>query len=215
MVRLADSQGRAVRCHDLVRHDVVACQAEAPGQPAHAAAKGEPANSGVRHVASRRRQAELLCGTVQVAKESTAAYPRTAYVRIHTDGAHARQIDQQSIVWHADPQDAVATASDAGLEVVLAGEVDGGRHIRVADAAHGHSRVTIDHRVPDAAGRVITIVAWQQDLAVNTAAELAHVGQAGVIDHAYSSPPFSSSADAFTLVGRGYLVPILTTNGPG
>ena len=111
-------------------------------------------------------------------------------VRINPNAAHASQIDQQPALWHGVAQDAVASAPDTDLKVVLSGESDGGRHIRVAGAARHDRRATIRHRIPHPASRVVAVIARQHDLTIQSATKAAHV-VAGITDHLLS-PPFSS-----------------------
>src|SRR4051794_38562088 len=61
---------------DLVADDVVARQAELPGQPAHAAAQGQAADTRVRHIAGRSPESVLLRRPIQLAELRAATDPR-------------------------------------------------------------------------------------------------------------------------------------------
>ena len=158
---LVDLQRVAVCGDDLVRDNVVAGEAESPGEPAHASAEGQPADSGVGDVSRRCRQADLLSSPVQIAQQSAALHPRPAGIGIYPDGAQSGQVDQQAVVRHANTQDAVAAAADADLEAAPAGKLDGDRHIRAAGASNRHRWAAVDHRVPHGSSRVVAVVAGQ------------------------------------------------------
>ena len=87
MLVLAGAQHLTVRGDDLERRDVVARQADLPGQPAHPAAEGEAADAGVRHVAGGDGEPVLLGRPVQRPEEGAALHDRPAVSRVDTDRA--------------------------------------------------------------------------------------------------------------------------------
>ena len=125
--------------------DVVAGQAVLPGEPAHAAAEGEPADPGVRDVAGRGGEPMRLRGLVEGAEQRAALDPRPASVRIDPHGGHRGEVDHQTAVRHRQAEHAVAAAAHADLEVLLAGRTAQRRRMS-SDGRAPHDRLGVDGR---------------------------------------------------------------------
>src|SRR6185437_16360982 len=76
VLRFARAQDLAISGYDLEAGDVVACQSNPPGKPAHAPTEGQAADPGVRDVAGRGGQPERLGGSIEGAEQRAALYPR-------------------------------------------------------------------------------------------------------------------------------------------
>jgi hypothetical protein len=79
------------------RH-VVARQPVLAREPAHAAAEGEPADAGVRHVAPCRRQPVLLRGQVEGAEQGPDLDPRAPGLGIDPDPAATSAVPAQRAI---------------------------------------------------------------------------------------------------------------------
>ena len=112
----ARAQDPAIRAHDRVRLDVVARQAELPGEPTHPAAERQPTHARVGDVAGRGRKAVGLGRAVEAAQQRTPTDSRAAPVGIDPDVAHRRQVDHQAAVRDAQAEDAMPAGTHPDLE---------------------------------------------------------------------------------------------------
>src|SRR5690606_6192918 len=95
--------------------DVVAGQAVLAGQPAHAAAEGEPADAGVGDVAGGGGQAVRLGGAVERAEQGAALDAGAAAERVHPYAAHQGQVDHEAVVGDGEAGGVVPAAAYADL----------------------------------------------------------------------------------------------------
>ena len=68
------------------------------GQPAHAAAEREPADTGVTDMAGGHGQAVRLRGGVQAGQQRTPARPRPFRPRVDADLVELAEVDHQAAV---------------------------------------------------------------------------------------------------------------------
>src|SRR5207302_4627199 len=111
---------------DVGRNQVVASQPVLPGQPADAAAQGEPSDAGVGDRAPGGGQLVGLGLVVEVGPLRPAGGAGPLLAGVDLDTPHRRQVDHEAAVARALPGEVVAPALDRHQQVVLPGELDAG-----------------------------------------------------------------------------------------
>src|SRR5262249_32128804 len=127
-------------------------------EPADTAAEREAADAGVADDASGGGQAVCLGLMVDVAPQGATLYVGRAAVRVDSDGAHRRQVDDDPGVAHGGAGHVVASAAYGDLEVEVTGEADGRSHVRCPGASGDQSGSPVDRSVPDGSGVVVVSV---------------------------------------------------------
>jgi hypothetical protein len=112
---LRRAQDPPVSDDDLGRDEVVDRQAGLPGQPPHAAAQGEPADTRVADDPGRHRQAMALGGGVYVAQQGAALHPGTPGVGIDADTVEPAEVDHHAALADRVARHAVRAAADRDL----------------------------------------------------------------------------------------------------
>src|SRR5205807_9630479 len=135
-------------------------------EPTHAAAEGEAADAGVRHVSGRGGQTVALRLDVERAEQRTTLHPGAAAGRVHLDTAHHGQVDHDPAVRHREAEHAVPAAAHADLQVEIARGTHRGDHVPDAGAPDDHPGTPVDHRVPHGASLVVLRVARHQHVPV-------------------------------------------------
>src|SRR5512134_2496639 len=107
---LARRQNLPVGGDHLGAEEVVARQADTPGEVADAASKGEPADSRRRDDSPGGRQAVGMRRVVEDAPCRAAFCPCGRALRVDLNIPHARQIDDDCVVRGPEPRNAVATS---------------------------------------------------------------------------------------------------------
>ena len=172
VLALARVSKRAVGGYDVDRKNVVDRESVLPGQPAEAAPEREARDTGRRVDSERGREAERLRLTVEISQRGTRLDPRRFRDRIDSDGPHARHVEHDSAVANRVPRDVVPASPDRERQVVLLREADAGDDVTRARGADDHSGTAVDHRVPDRACRVVSILSWEIDGATYLAPKL-------------------------------------------
>src|SRR6202043_458635 len=145
----------AVRGDDGAGHDVVAGETILAREPAHTAAQRQPADAGMRDIASRRGKAEGLRGAVQRAEYRAALDPGAPRDRIDGNAAHRGEVDHEPAVRDSEAGDVVAAATDADLQVALTGDAHRGDDVADRGTPDDQVRAVVDHPIPDRPGGVV------------------------------------------------------------
>ena len=81
---------------------------------------------------------------------------RTVFVLlVDPDALHPREVDHEAPVADAEARAVVAAAAHRQEQLLLAGEVHAGDHVRHVDAPGDQRGLLVDHAVVDLAGRVV------------------------------------------------------------
>ncbi len=155
VVGLGDLDDLTAGQHQLQGDELVAGQAVGAGEPADAAAQGQPGHPGLGHDAGRDDQPVRGGGRVHVTQAAAAAHVDQLVLRVHGDLAQAAQVEGQAAFGHALAGHVVAAAADRGVQAVLAGHVDRGHHVGGAGTAQDQAGTPVDHGVPQLAGRLV------------------------------------------------------------
>ena len=155
--------------------EVVAGQSELAHGPADAAAEREPGHAGGRDEAARGGQAVGLGLVVDVGPNGAAADARAPCLGVDRHVAHGPEVDDDPAVDGREPGDAVAAAAHRDVEVVAAGEADGGDHVRRAGAPHDQRRAApVVGAVPRVRGLDVARVRGGHHVAAHGLAQLLH-----------------------------------------
>lgn len=113
---LGGPQDAPVGHDDLRRDQVVHREAALPGQPAHPAPEGEPADAGVADHPHRHGQAVRLGGGVEVGDQGAALGAGASGLRVDDHPVEPAQVDHQPVVAHGVPGHAVRATPDGDLQ---------------------------------------------------------------------------------------------------
>jgi len=94
---------------------------------------------------------------------------------IEVDGAHGRQVDDDSAVADRGAGDVVAATADGDRQAVPAAELDRGGDVVGVGAPRDDRRPPHDHAVPDAPRRVVALIARCDDGAGQAGGEVGDV----------------------------------------
>jgi hypothetical protein len=133
--------------HQLGSEQVVAGQAVLGGQVADPAAQGQPADAGGTNHAAGGHQAVRLRRLIEVDPGRSALGAGDPSGAVDLDAAQPRQVDHQPAVHDAVPGGIVPAAAHRDLQVVHAGEPEGGRDVPWPGALRDHRRPAVDHGV--------------------------------------------------------------------
>jgi hypothetical protein len=118
------------------------------GQPAEAAAEGQPADARVADGAGGGGEPVRLGGRVHVPEQRAARDPHPAALRVDGHGPHPAQVDHQAAVAGRGSGGVVRAAADGDLQALLAAEGDGGGHVGRVHALGDHCGAPVDLGVP-------------------------------------------------------------------
>ncbi|HEU0214988.1 MAG TPA: hypothetical protein VFR13_12930 [Jiangellaceae bacterium] len=155
----------ALRGDHLGVHEVVDGEPVLAHEPADAAAEAEAADAGVAHDASRRGQAVGLGLVVDVAPQGATLHVGRAFGGVDRNGAHRGEVDDDPVVAHRRAGHVVAPAAYRDLEVAVAGEPHGCRHVSGPGASGEESGSPVDHAVPHGSGVVVVSMLGSDQLA--------------------------------------------------
>ena len=114
----------AIRGDQLERDHVVAGQSVLAGEPAHAAAQGQPTHTRVRDVAGRGGHLVRLGRRIERTEQSTSLDPCSPVIRVDAHAAHRGQVDHQTALGNRQPDDAVPAAANPDLQALLPRQSD-------------------------------------------------------------------------------------------
>src|SRR5207302_1327221 len=146
LVRACPNHG-AVRSHYLSGHEVVAREAVLCGQVPDPAAESEAGDAGGADDAAWCDEAEGLGRGIEVEPGRAACGACDPRVSVDVDRAHEGEIDHEPAVDDAVPCRIVAAPAHGHLQVLCAGEVEGGCDVAGPEAARDHRRPPIDERI--------------------------------------------------------------------
>ena len=141
-----------VRRNHLGADEMVDGEAAPSGQPPHSSAQREPADPGVADDPGRHRESVLLGGRVEVAEQRTALRASTSALRIDPDAVHPSEVDDQAALAHRVPREAVPSASDGDLQIMIAAVTDRRDHVLGARTSDHRGRSSVDVGVPGPSG---------------------------------------------------------------
>ena len=132
----------------------------------------------------------LLGRPVQRTQKGAALYPRARLNRIDTNRTHRGEIDHQPVMRHPLAEHAMSTATNADLEVEIAGRPNSCPYVGDIAAANDEAWPPVDHRVPYRARRVIAGISRYEHVAIDGLRQ-------PFLDHGCSNEPsFTSPARA-------------------
>ena len=114
-----------------------------------------PPTPGVRDVAGRHREAELLGGRVDLAEQRAAADAHEPVARVDHDVAHRPQVRHDRAVGDGLTGHAVAAAAHRERQILLAGGGDRRRDVFGRGARDQRGGAAVDGAVPDGASGVV------------------------------------------------------------
>ena len=121
--------------------------------------------------ADRADEAVRLRGDVELAEERAAVRAGDAPLGVDGHAAEPREVDDEPAFGGRVPRGAVAAGADGDLEVALSPEADRRRDVLDAGRADEDRRSPVEHRVPDATGIVVRVVARGDDVAAERLAQ--------------------------------------------
>src|SRR5204863_7629073 len=137
-VRVVAGAGRAqpaVSGHDHCGQQVVTRRPMLASGPTETAAERESSETGLRDVAGRRSEAELLGGAIELAKHDAWLGTGGAFRGINLDGLHGGEVDHHAVVAHSVARDVVPATPDSERESSVAGQAQRLNHIALMRAA--------------------------------------------------------------------------------
>ena len=165
------AQEVAVRGDDVEGERIVAGEAEAPAEPAEAAAEREARGAGVRDDARGGRKSKRGAFMVELPEQGPAVHIGARRFRFDAHALHGLQVDDESAIAGRLARNAVAAGADRGEQLVLAREVDGAPHVGRPRATGDQRGLLVEHPVPHAAARVIGRIALEQEVALQARGE--------------------------------------------
>ncbi len=175
LLRRARPDQAAIRRDELDRLKIVDRQAEVALEAADAAAERQPGHPGVTDHPDRADETVCLGGDIELAEQRAAVRPSGAPLRVDGHTAELGEVDHEPAVGGRVPGGAVAPGSDGDLEVTLPSEADGCRDVLHVLRADEDGRSPVEHRVPDPARVVVSIVVRSDDLAPERLTQAIHV----------------------------------------
>ena len=160
-----------VREHHIGGNQIVDRQPAASREIAAAAAECQPAHPGCRDEAARRRQAEGMCGMVDIAPRGAAFHADGASPWVDANAAKTAEVDDETPVDYAETARVVATPAHRDQHTGRARGVDAGDDIRDVRDLRDRPRPALDHRVVHGAGRVVAGIIPGQELTPEPGAE--------------------------------------------
>ena len=136
--------------------EVVDAQPGLAGQPPHAPAEREPADTGVTDNTGRHGQAIGLRGGVEAGQQRTATGPCPFRLRVDADPVELAEVDHQTAVGDRGARHAVRAAPHRDLQAVGGGEGDRRGHVGWRRAPGDHRRVSVNAGVPHPASLVVS-----------------------------------------------------------
>ncbi len=155
-------QQAAVGGHDVHALHVVERKAEAPREPAEAAAEREAADAGVRDRAAGRDEALRHRLMVDLAEEAAAIDVGALRFRVDAHAAKAGQVDLHAFLAGGLAGGAVPAALDREQEVAIAREAHRAHDVRDAGRLHDEGRVHVDGFVQHVARRVVARIPGEE-----------------------------------------------------
>ena len=134
-------------------------------------AERKPANARRRDDPRWNRKTECMRRMVNITPYRAASGKYRAFLRIHVNIIHSRQIDDEPIVANAQPCGIVAAAANGHDQVVLAAKIDRRDDVRHIAATGDQAGPPIDHGVVDLSSRVVTRVALFDELSAEAGFE--------------------------------------------
>ena len=136
---------------------------------ADAAAERKPANTRRREDSGWNRKPKCMRRMVNITQYRAASGKYRAFLRVHANIIHSRQIDDEPIVANTQPWEIVAAAANGHDQVVLAAKIDRGDDVRHIAATGDEAGPPIDHGVVDLSSRIVTRVALFDDVSTHVA----------------------------------------------
>ena len=165
------------RGHDRRADEVVAGQSGGAHQEAQPAAKGQPADAGVPERPARHRESVGERRAVHVLPLAAAARPRTARDRVHRDGAHLAQIDDQRPFGDTVAGDAMTASANGDGQPRVTRGTDRRDDILDRPTPHERGRPVIDGPVEGPTSVVVALVAGLEEIGARRAQRVERMQQ--------------------------------------
>jgi hypothetical protein len=133
------------------------------GQVTYPAAEGESGHAGRADHAPRRNQTDGLRRRVEIEPGRAALGAGGPRIAVDVDPAHQREIDHEPAVTDAVSGGVVPASAHGHFQRLAPREVEGGRHIGGAEAAHDHRGPAVHEAVEAAARRVVPGIGGRDD----------------------------------------------------
>ena len=144
-----------------------------PLESTHATAEGQSGDAGVRDHPDGADESGGLRLLIELREERAASDAGGPLLAIDLCPPHPGQVDQDAVIARRETRDAVAAAPDGDQQILLAGEPKSRGDVTDVGRPGDQRRVSVDEPVPDDPGGVVARVARTDDLAVETAVEVA------------------------------------------
>jgi hypothetical protein len=205
---LAGLHELAVGGDDVDGDEVVDAEPVLAHDPADATAESQPGDAGVGDDAGGDGQPEGLRLTIELAEQHSGLGARPSRFGVDPSALHGPEVDEQAVVAHRQPGEAVTTAPHSDRQLVLAPEPSCGADIGHAGAAGDQPRPTVDRAVPDLAVVVVAGIGGAQDLAPERFAQVVHcrvVDRNALGDRTHACPSlFLNRANRGTMMPVGH-----------
>ena len=134
-------------------------------QPADAAAQADTADTGVAHDAAGGREAVGLGLVIDITPQGATLHVGRALAGVDGYRAHRGEVDDDPVVAQRGAGHVVASARDRDLDIAVAREADGRRHIGGTGASGDQAGSAVNRVVPHGPGVVVLCVSDGDDLA--------------------------------------------------
>ena len=161
MLGLAGDDLSAVGGHDLDCDERIDGEAVLADQPADAAAERQPGDADGARVAERRGQAVGGGRLGELDRGEARLCPGDPRVGVDAQAAHVGEVEDDATVDGAVARHAMAAAADRELELVVASEQDGPRHVACVGRADDCEWSGVQGRLVHPAGSLVLLVARQ------------------------------------------------------
>ena len=156
------------------REEIVNGKSVLAGQPSKAAPEGKSGDARIGGSAARGGQPKGLRLTVEFEPLDSRLRPSRARGRIHTNGLHGREVDNDATVADGVTWKAVPSPAHSHLQFIIAGEVHGANDIGSPGAASDHGWPAVKHPIPYFPRLVVAVLAGTQQGTSQTSFELFH-----------------------------------------
>src|SRR6516225_7144919 len=164
---LARPHQLSVSGDDVGRDEVVDREPELPGGPAEAAAERKAGDAGRRVDARWRCKTELLRLLVKIRQRRAGLNTGGARGRIDMDRLHQREVDQEPALADSVSGDVMAAAPHREQKLSVPSKLDRFDDVGSTHAARHDGRTAVDHRVPDGASGLVSVLTWQGEIAAH------------------------------------------------
>src|SRR5215469_3284971 len=168
--RVATHDG-AIRSDKGEAFDVVAGQPETSSEPSCASSQYQSRSPSVRDDAGGKDQARLLRSVVNRSEQAAASEIGAACVGIHSDLAHPREIDYETVIASTETSETMTAAPHGCENSGSRGDPDRALHVANVRTACDESWLLGNHAVPNGTRIFVTMMLGPQQIAFESPSE--------------------------------------------